>query len=147
MSRKLVVGVGAVLAIGVVVAAHHGDFDCGSCTLSGATPDSDTVSFIKSVVNGSVEQWRNGDTVTICNSNTCATYLMASVMGGIGGMQQIAKFQKGGDSGGGGGGNEGGSGNYDGGGCVGSCGGGTGGTGGSGTVVVGDPDKVVTNPE
>ncbi|MEH6416675.1 hypothetical protein [Pseudomonas sp. CGJS7] len=130
MKSKLLAGAAGIAAIGIAIAAHYGTFNCGSaCTLDGATPDPETASFIASTINQKVNQWKAKDTVTVCNDRSCATYLMASVMGGIPGMQQISKVPRGGGSGGpgGGGGSGGGSGGgwsgVGGGGCFGECGG------------------------
>ena len=102
--RRVALGLAALAIVGLALATDHGVWSCGSCTLQGATPDYETVAFIESTVNNSVSRWVNGDTVTICNGTTCAKYLMASVFGGIEGMQQVVKYPKMSGGGGGGGG-------------------------------------------
>jgi len=129
MKSKWLLGGVSIVGVGLAIAAHYGTFNCTSgCTLEGGTPDPETVSFIVSTVNQKVEQWKAKDTVTVCNSSTCATYLMVSVMGGVSGMQQISKVQRGtggsgGPDGGGGGSSGGGWTGVGGGGCFGDCGG------------------------
>ena len=111
MRRKLALTLLGSIVCGVALATHYGTWNCSSCTLNGATPDADTTTYIQTTINAEVSQWRNGDTVTVCNATTCSTYLMASVIGGVPGMQQIAKFPRG--ENGDGGGNPGGSGGND----------------------------------
>src|SRR5688500_17765745 len=116
--NKWLLGVSGLLVVGAALATHYGVWSCGSCSLDGATPDPDTTAFISTEVNQAVGQWQSGDTVTICNGTTCATYKVVSVVAGISGMQQIAKFPMTGTGGGG----SGGPGYYYGGGGVGSPG-------------------------
>lgn len=93
---------------GAAWAAHYGQYVCtAGCTLNGPTPDGETVAFIMSTVNRNVERWKAGDTVEICNANTCVIYRMVSVMGGLaGGMKQISSRPRPGGNGGSGGGGD-----------------------------------------
>lgn len=112
MRKKVVMSVGAVALVGIAVAAtFHGVWNCDDCTLQGATPDPNTVEFIRTVANEKITTWQHGDTITICNSTHCAAYVMSSVFGGIEGLQQFYKVARssfsgvsyGGDGGAGGG--------------------------------------------
>lgn len=53
---------------------EYGPYTCNECLLGTPTPDIDTNTFIRSVVNNDVAVWRPGDTVEICNSSGCVTY-------------------------------------------------------------------------
>jgi hypothetical protein len=93
---------------GLAMAENHGSFDCGSdCLLGRPLVDPDTLVFIQSVANQSISAWHSGDTITICNTTTCASYRLTSVVAGltslafIGEVSRSVVFPAGGSGGGG----------------------------------------------
>jgi hypothetical protein len=86
--------------------ALRGVFDCAGygCLLDIPTPELETQAFIANQVNSSVEQWKLGDTVVVCNETHCDTYTMTNPYVGIASMVGSAKVPRGNFLGGSGGG-------------------------------------------
>ena len=93
--RSVIVALMLFILPGSAFATDHGVHDCGGeCLLGRPLIDIDTHNFLRAIANVDIRNWQPGDTITVCNTTTCATYVAPSTVAGLAGLTWTADFPR-----------------------------------------------------